>query len=835
MEALSNEADRLKALSRYEIIDSEAEESFDHIVRLAARHFCTKVSLITLLDTNRQWFKACWGLGIQETAREVAFCDYAIRSDEVLFVPDALLDPRFVDNPLVTGPPHIRFYAGAPLRTPEGYLLGTLCVIDDAPRTTLSADDRATLVDLAQLVMEKFELRYQLLVEKEGADQSALHTTLITEATAAATFGAAVKRTVATLRETYGALFCNLFRWDQEHQLAVLIEGTGRGAFGTEAHLAKLRAIPMQGGNSPVGRALSIGEQVIVADSAALDRDRFKASALNTEHGVVAQISTPFDLFGTKYAFSIGFDSKRQDLSKLAERMLRATAALRPMLRRFQDEGTAALFKRAVDCSVDAVLITEAEPIDEPGPRIVFVNQAMVQASGYPVSEMLGRTPRMFAGEGTSEEGRRNISQALRSWRPVRQELLNYRKSGEPFWVELHIAPVTDSTGWFTNWVSVQRDVTARHEGEARRRASAQHLARLISSMPATLMRHRKRADGKWIRTFIAESVERLTGYTVEEAFGFGWWVTNTSEMDLPLLYRRLSDALAGGQSSTEFLFTRKDKRRIWIRLIMRGHIDPVGEPEVIGLWSDVTHERETTAKLAQTTKLSQLGEVATGMAHELNQPLAVMSLAAENALRALPKLPETEARLAEKLDIIMEMTQRAILIVDHMRIFGRTENGSRVLFELPLLLNSLTLLVASRLRQSDVSLKVDMPVNLPPIFSQAVPLEQVLMNLVINACDAYDANGAAVDRDRRLVIISAVERTQDVLIVVRDHAGGVAPDIQRRVFEPFFTTKASGDSLGLGLSVSYGIITELGGTLTVGNWGDGAVFSIALPKGPGG
>ena len=150
----ADEAERLAALHSLLILDTPPEQRFDRIAAFAASEFYVPIVLLTLLDTRRQWFKARIGLDACETARDISFCGHAILQADIMVVPDALQDPRFADNPLVTGAPRIRFYAGAPLQLPSGQRLGTLCLIDRRPRTLdpLDLGILATLRDLA--VME---------------------------------------------------------------------------------------------------------------------------------------------------------------------------------------------------------------------------------------------------------------------------------------------------------------------------------------------------------------------------------------------------------------------------------------------------------------------------------------------------------------------------------------------------------------------------------------------------------------------------------------------------------------------------------------------------------
>jgi GAF domain-containing protein len=154
----TNEAERLKALQRYEVLDTPREEAFDSLTELAIKRFGVPIAVVSMVDHDRQWFKSCQGLDVTQTDRRLAFCAHAILSEQPLVVNDAQQDGRFADNPLVTGEPHIRFYAGAPLTTPDGYNLGTLCIIDRKPRS-FSAEESAYLARLASMVTARLELR----------------------------------------------------------------------------------------------------------------------------------------------------------------------------------------------------------------------------------------------------------------------------------------------------------------------------------------------------------------------------------------------------------------------------------------------------------------------------------------------------------------------------------------------------------------------------------------------------------------------------------------------------------------------------------------------------
>lgn len=149
-----DESCRMDTLRSLGVLDTPPEERFDRLTRMAKRIFDVPIALVSIVDENRQWFKSCMGLDAQETHRDISFCGHAILGNGTFVIPDALEDKRFSDNPLVTGEPRIRFYAGCPLKAYNGQQMGTLCIIDQRPRE-LSQEDLETLADLASMAEQE--------------------------------------------------------------------------------------------------------------------------------------------------------------------------------------------------------------------------------------------------------------------------------------------------------------------------------------------------------------------------------------------------------------------------------------------------------------------------------------------------------------------------------------------------------------------------------------------------------------------------------------------------------------------------------------------------------
>lgn len=265
------------------------------------------------------------------------------------------------------------------------------------------------------------------------------------------------------------------------------------------------------------------------------------------------------------------------------------------------------------------------------------------------------------------------------------------------------------------------------------------------------------------------------------------------------------------------------------------------GDKEIALLGYDDTQRMESEAHIIQSSKLITLGEMATGMAHELNQPLNVIKIAAQSGLfefedvdgeASAPRLssPDSLAFVKARLQRVVEQVDRAATIIDHMRIFGRVPEGQPPVIDAAATCRSALQLIGHQLRDSQVDVALRLGDGPRLVKCHPVLLEQVLVNLLLNARDAT-ASLATTTRQIRIEVEHAGDQ---VTIAVTDNGPGIPAALRERVFEPFFTTKSAEKGTGLGLSVSYGIVRDSGGRLELLDSAQGCTFRIVLPAASG-
>jgi C4-dicarboxylate-specific signal transduction histidine kinase len=232
--------------------------------------------------------------------------------------------------------------------------------------------------------------------------------------------------------------------------------------------------------------------------------------------------------------------------------------------------------------------------------------------------------------------------------------------------------------------------------------------------------------------------------------------------------------------------------------------------------------------RAAATNRLATLGEMATGLAHELNQPLAVMTLAAENSVRGL-RLRGADAigDVIVRLSRVSAQGRRARNIIDHLRIFGRPDEERAVeALALSEVVDGALLLTGAALREASIEVEQEISPELPNISGRLIPYEQVLVNLILNARDAIQSSGVESGQIR----LRAWVQEERLRLSVADNGGGIPEAVLGRMFEPFFTTKPPGKGTGVGLPFCLATMRGLGGDILADNWADGAIFRLDFP-----
>ncbi len=412
------ENQRLAELRRYAILDTPPEQRFDRITALAARLFGAPMALVSLVDEHRQWFKSRQGVEQRETARDISFCTHAIGGDEVLVVPDATQDERVATSPLVTGDPQIRFYAGAPLISSGGFRVGTLCIMDRAPRESFSETDAANLADLAAMVVDELEFG---LARRERSELERLFTSVFETAPV----GIAILDEAGNYVHVNPA-YCRLYGYEPAELL-------GRGFWlvmpdetSQEAARREHAAFMAGQGELPAAR-----------------RVRAKAGEL-------------LDVY-TSHSLLVTGDGRRLRVTAITDvtRILQAEAALR------QSHQRMAQLAAIIESSNDAIIGTSLDGV------ITSWNAAAERILGYSAAEMIGGRLDCIMPEDLRDELPLLHQKTERGEPVVGYETARRRKDGTPIHISLTISPVKDVHGNVVGASGIIRDISTRKRLEA--------------------------------------------------------------------------------------------------------------------------------------------------------------------------------------------------------------------------------------------------------------------------------------------------------------------------------------------------------------------------------
>ncbi|QXH36396.1 ATP-binding protein [Pseudomonas muyukensis] len=390
-------------------------------------------------------------------------------------------------------------------------------------------------------------------------------------------------------------------------------------------------------------------------------------------------------------------------------------------------------------------------------------------------------------------------------------------------WILDEARLLRDDLGQPLEVVGLWLDVSEASEAAERMRQSEERYRVLVEDSPAMICRYRPDLTLLFGNRPLADYL----GCTPAQLEGadLGQWLSDGQREGFVQRLQALTPEHP--VSCAEICLQLPGREHAWWVWADRGLFDDHGRLlEVQAVGRDNTEVRRSQQQLLQGAKMATLGELATGLVHEINQPLNVMRMAVANTLKRLDNGAADPAYLVDKLRRIEAQVERAARLVEHMRVYGRRSALEHVPFAAWDAVAGAQALLEEGLRGKGVALRLECADAQPRVLGHQDQLEQVLINLLVNARDALLEQGRA----QPWIRVRQVLEAQCLCLLVDDNAGGIDPHLHARIFEPFFTTKPAGVGTGLGLSVSHGIVAHMGGRLTVSNAGEGACFRIELP-----
>ena len=479
-----------------------------------------------------------------------------------------------------------------------------------------------------------------------------------------------------------------------------------------------------------------------------------------------------------------------------------------------------ALFRAVVNHSPTKIHIKDAEG------RYTLINREAEKLFGVTDEEGRGKTSHEIFSRELADSFAAHDQAVLESGQIVEVEEEWQREGGLRTYLTVKF-PIRDAAGEIVAVGAIGTDITERKRAEERFRT-------LIDSSSQGILVHRH------FRPLYANlTLVKMFGYdTVEDILALDSSAALFAPEEIPRV-REYHEARLQGKFAPkdhESKGLRKDGSKIWLNS-RAFRIEWEDGPAICTTLYDITERKEAQAQLIQASKLATLGEMASGIAHELNQPLCVVGLSAELSLMSMDKGGFDTEFVRHKLQMIVGQKERMASIVNHMRLFSRKDTTGMEWFNPVDCVAGAVGLVDGQFRTSGIKLTLTLPATCRNVCGHPLQLEQVVLNLLNNARDevlgAMKSAGSGQSHPAPMVRVSLVDdkRRKSLVISVADTGGGISEQALERIFDPFFTTKKEGQGTGLGLSIGYSIIDAMGGSLEAQNAEDGgAEFRISLP-----
>ena len=785
-----NEAARIAALKHYGILDTPSDAVLDSITQAAANLCETPIAMISLVDPTRQWFKSCIGLPVRETSRDLSFCSHAIlEPNKLMEVEDASHDERFIDNPLVTGEPNIRFYAGRPLVTLDGFALGTLCVIDDKPRR-LSASQRDGLEQLSNVIIELFHERGESRITAiDHIVQQAVQVgVLITDPN------------------------------QPDNPITYVNQAFELSTGYAKAEILGKNCRFLQGPDTDPDSVTQLRNAIAEHRSCTVTLKNYRKNGI--EFWIDLTVSPVKDSTGKTTSF-VGVQQNVSDrfLAKYQSKRLSETKQEREQIRATRNR-----LAQIVEDSVNEIYVSDADSF-----RILNANRSARENLGYSVNESTQLMPWNFV-EGLTQEDLYELIAPLRAGVLDAQvfEAVHTRKDGTTYPVSIHLQYMaTQNPPVFT---AIVQDISERQRQEESVRLRERAIEALdvgVTIIDAT------KEDNPLV--YVNQTLCTMTGYSAVDLIGQGAGILQKNNHQ-QLQHLQIKAAQAEGVSvQVLFKSTRKDGSQFMNDL----SLSPVHSAEgklthYIGINRDVTEKLETEERSQQSRKIQAIGQLAGGIAHDFNNLLSVITGNLE--FLAMDITNKHHLEYLNKADSAAQMGARLT-----RRLLSFAKQGQ---LEPTIISANEHVLAAIELLRSTIgehiTLSSRISNDLWNIRADSSEIENTVINLIINARDAMPKGGNIVIETNNVTFTEdnaeeafGIFPGEYIQLSVSDTGSGMSDEVKARVFEPFFTTKEA--SSGLGLASIYGFAQQSGGDVHVHSEVDhGTVISVYLPKNVG-
>jgi PAS domain S-box-containing protein len=830
---------RLEALTHYGRLADVGRERLDEIATLAAWVCETPIALVSFLDDSHLWLKGAHGWEPKSLLREITFCHHAISPPSVLSIPDALEDARFRDNPLVAGEPHIRAYAGAPLVTTSGHCLGTLCVIDRQPRH-FNARQLQTLQLLARQVLVTLELLRQkseslasearLRSILDGFGPSIFAGLLSPDGIVLEANRTAYEATGMAPDQVIGRRFDELPQWTY-----------------SEIVLKQVRAALR---DAALGKATRYDVRVKTSSGHFIDVD-FSLAPVLDEHGKVSFL-VPSGVLITE----------RKKAERSVRRINRVYALLSGVRQSILRERTVeAILHSACRIAVErgGMAMAWIGMAEGPGDRIRIAAHAGASPDTLAVIErLLGDQPSLHCSVTasalrTAEIGVCNdiatdpiaaswsdeaLARGYRSMAalPIRvadtvRGTLNLYNRETSFFTQMELGLLDELARDIGVSLDLLEHEKERALAEAALRRAEQRFREFADNVEQVFWI--READGQRV-LYASPAYEKV--WRAERSALYAsptGWRASILEQDLPHADAARRARESGAEATETYRITRPGGEVRWIREKAIGSRDESGAIiHIVGTAEDITESRNLEEHLRQAQKLEAIGQLAGGVAHDFNNILTIIEGFA--SLLAMETGLSTDGR--EAVHEITNAAARATKLTRQLLAFGRKQVMQTEAVDLNETLRALSSLL-QRLVGEQIQLVLELHPSPCTARVDASMLDQIIMNLVINARDAMPRGGEL----RIATFVSTVDHNGGESgglepgtyagFSVSDSGDGIAPEHLSRIFEPFFTTKGPGKGTGLGLSTVYGIVSQHRGAVFVRSVpNEGSRFDVWLP-----